>query len=83
MRLVGGFASRDFALAFVVRALLFLPQYTASAYLLYALQDYVLAHSAHNPTEGVLAGLCRPHRGRVLGAELERDLDRDADFRGA
>ena len=29
-----------------------------------------LAHSAHNPTEGVLAGLCRPHRGRVLGPSL-------------
>ena len=57
MRLVGGFASRDFALAFVVRALLFLAQYTASAYLLYALQDYVGVASLPGHSPQTAAGL--------------------------
>jgi Na+/melibiose symporter-like transporter len=57
MRLVEGFASRDFALVFVARALLFFAQYIASAYLLYALQDYVGVASLPGHGPQIAAGL--------------------------
>lgn len=56
-RFAESFSSPDFALAFTVRALLFLGQYTVLGYLIYALQDYVGVASLPDHSSQVAAGL--------------------------
>ena len=56
-RFAESFSSRDFALAFTARALLFLGQFTVLGYLLYALQDYVGVPSLPDHSPQVAAGL--------------------------
>ena len=56
-RFAESFSSRDFALAFTARALLFLGQFTVLGYLLYALQDYVGVPCLPDHSPQVAAGL--------------------------
>jgi MFS family permease len=57
LRLLHGFSSRDFSLAFSSRALVFLAQYMIGGYLLYALQDYVGADNLPGKNPQIAAGI--------------------------